>query len=70
MMNLANPEQFGVALMEVLGLKREQGIVSITLKVEAHKLPRITVEREISTLVAGQMMALLENYDLVPKESE
>ena len=70
MMNLANPEQFGIALMEALGLKREQGIVSITLKVEAHKLPRITVEREISTLVAGQMMALLENYDLVPKESE
>jgi len=70
MMNLANPEQFGVALMEVLGLKREQGIVSITLKVEAHKLPLVTVERNVSTEVAGQFISLIEHYQLGPKESE
>ena len=70
MTNLANREQFAVALMEVLGLKPEQHIVSITIKCEAHKLPRITVEREVSTLVAGQMMSILENYELVPKESK
>ena len=67
-MTLANTQQFSAALMEALGLKVGDHIVSISISVCARDGPTVTIERYVHKEEVVQISNLLRNYDLVPKD--
>jgi hypothetical protein len=67
-MTVANPEQFNGALMEALGLNKDDYIVSVTITAEARKWPVVTIKRHVSGALAQEIIELLSHMQLEPKD--